>query len=71
MSSDFYCFSLKKTRLVLVYNAEIMAVEIMVIDLDLYGEHRLEERITESKTDLDLSTRSTYTRVYTSIYGTC
>ena len=57
-------FLLKKTHLVLVYNAEIMAVEITVIDLDLYGEHRPEERITGSKTDLDLSAGSTYTRVY-------
>ena len=39
--------------------------EITVIDLDLYGENRSEERITKSKTDLDLSARSTYTRVYT------
>ena len=63
VSSDFYCFSLKKkTHLVLVYNMEIMAAEITVIDL---GEHRPEERITGSKTDLDLSARSTYTRVYT------
>ena len=58
-------FLLKKTHLVLVYNAEITAAEITVIDLDLYGEHKSEERITESKTDLDLSARSTYTRVYT------
>jgi len=58
-------FLLKKTHLVLVYNAEITAAEITVIDLDLYGEHRSEERITESKTDLDLSARSIYTRVYT------
>ena len=64
VSSDFYCFSLKKTHLDLVYNAEIMASEIRVIDLELYGEHRLEERITGSKTDLDLSAGSTYTRVY-------
>ena len=41
-----------------------MAAEITVIDLDLYSEHRPEERITGSKTDLDLSARSTYTRVY-------
>ena len=39
-----------------------MAAEITVIDL---GEHRPEERITGSKTDLDLSAGSTYTRVYT------
>jgi hypothetical protein len=58
-------FLLKKTHLVLVYNAEITAAEITVIDLDLYGENRSEERITKSKTDLDLSARSTYTRVYT------
>ena len=56
VSSDFYCFSLKKTHLVLVYN-----VEITVIDPDLYSEHRPEERITGSKTDLDLSAGSTYT----------
>ena len=58
-------FLLKKTHLVLVYNAEITAAEITVIDLDLYGENRSEERTTKSKTDLDLSARSTYTRVYT------
>ena len=58
-------FLLKKTHLVLVYNAEITVAEITVIDLDLYGENRSEERITKSKTDLDLSARSTYTRVYT------
>jgi len=58
-------FLLKKTHLVLVYNVEITAVEITVIDLDLYGELRPEERITGSKTDLDLSVGSTYTRVYT------
>ena len=52
-------FLLKKTHLVLVYNAEIT-----VIDLDLYGEHRPQERITGSKTDHDLSAGSTYTRVY-------
>ena len=50
----------KKTHLVLVYNAEIT-----VTDLDLYGEHRPEERIIWSKTDLDLSAGSTYARVYT------
>ena len=43
----------------MVYN-----VEITVIDLDLYSEHRPEERITGSKTDFDLSAGSTYTRVY-------
>ena len=58
-------FLLKKTHLVLVDNAEITAAEITVIDLDLYGENRSEERITKSKTDIDLSARSTYTRVYT------
>ena len=58
-------FLLKKTHLVLVYNAEITAAEITVIDLDLYGEHRPEERITGSKTDHNLSAGSTYTRVYT------
>ena len=58
-------FLYKKTHLVLVYNTEITAAEITVIDLDLYGENRSEERITKSKTDLDLSARSTYTRVYT------
>ena len=66
MSSDFYCFSLKKIHLVLVYNAEIMVMEITVIDLDLYGEHRPEERITGSKTDLDLSAGLT---IYMSIYS--
>jgi len=65
VSSDFYCFSLKKTHLVQVYNAEITVAEITVINLDLYGEQRPQERITGSKTDLDLSVRSTYTRVYT------
>jgi len=35
-----------------------------IIDLDLYGEHMAEERITGSKIDLDLSARSTYTWVY-------
>ena len=53
-------FLLKKIHLlVLVYNAEIT-----VIDRDLYGEHRPDTRITGSKTDLDLSGRLTYTRVY-------
>ena len=56
VSSDILFFFKKKTHLFLVYNAEIM-----VIDLDLYDEHRLEDRITGSKTDLDL---------YASIYGT-
>ena len=41
-----------------------MAAEITLIDLNLYGEHRPEERITGSKTDLDLSAGSTYMRVY-------
>ena len=36
-----------------------------ILDLDLYGEHMPEERIIGSKIDLDLSARSTYTRVYT------
>ena len=48
----------------MVYNMEITVVDIMVIDLHLYGEHRPEERITGSKTDLDLSAGSTNTRVY-------
>jgi hypothetical protein len=48
-----------------VNNADITAVGITVNGLDLYGEHRPEERITGSKTDLDLSAGSTYTRVYT------
>ena len=48
-------FLLKKPHSVLVYNAEI--------DLDLYGEH-YRERITGSKTDLNLSAGSTYMRVY-------
>jgi len=30
-----------------------------ILDLDLYDEHMPEERITKSKTDLDLSARST------------
>ena len=42
-----------------MYNAEIT-----VIDLDLYSEHRSEERIPGSKTDLDLSAGLTYMRVY-------
>ena len=58
-------FLLKKTPLVLVYNTENAAVEITVIDTDLYGEHRPEERITGSKTNLDFSAGCTYTRVYT------
>jgi len=37
-------------------------------DLDLYSEHMPENRITGSKSYLDLSARSTYTRVYTYIY---
>ena len=36
-----------------------------ILDLDLYGEHMPEERITGSKIDLDLSAGSTYMRVYT------
>jgi len=36
-----------------------------ILDLDLYGEHMPKERITGSKTGLDLSAGSTYTRVYT------
>ena len=40
--------------LVLVYDVEITVAEITVIDLDLYGEHRPEERISGSKTDLNL-----------------
>jgi len=47
-------------NLVLVYNAEIT-----VIDLDLYGEHKPEERITGSKTDLGLSAG---VDLYASIY---
>jgi len=35
-----------------------------IFNLDLYGEHMPEERITGSKIDLDLSAGSTYTRVY-------
>jgi len=35
-----------------------------ILDLDLYSEQMLEETITESKIDLDLSAGSTYTRVY-------
>jgi len=31
------------------------------VNLDLYGEHMIEERITGSKIDLDLSARSTNT----------
>ena len=54
-------FFKKETHLVLAYNAEITAAEITVIDLDLYGEHRPEERIRGSKTDLDLSAGLTYT----------
>ena len=34
-----------------------------LVDLDLYGEHMPEERITGSKIDLDISVRSTYARV--------
>ena len=33
-----------------MYSAEITAAEITVIHLDLYGEHRPEERIRGSKT---------------------
>ena len=36
-----------------------------ILDLDLYGEHMPQERITGPKIDLDLSAGSTYTRVYT------
>jgi len=36
-----------------------------ILDPNLYGDHMPEERITGSKIDLDLSARSTYTRVYT------
>jgi len=36
-----------------------------VLDLDLYGKHMPEERITWSKIDLDLSAGSTYMQVYT------
>jgi len=39
-----------------------------ILDLNLYGEHTPEEIMTGSKTDLDLSARSTYTRVYTVIW---
>jgi len=35
-----------------------------ILDLDLYGEHMPEERMTGSKIDLDLSARLTYTWVY-------
>jgi len=35
-----------------------------ILDLDLYGEHMLEERITGSKISPDLYTGSTYTQVY-------
>ena len=54
-----------------MYNADITVAEITVIDLDLYGEHRPEERITGSKTDLDLPGGSTYTRVYTVAIASC
>jgi len=36
-----------------------------IFDLNLYSEHLPEERITGPKTDPDLSSGSTYTRVYT------
>jgi len=36
-----------------------------ILNLDFYGEHMPEKRITGSKIDLDLSDGSTYTRVYT------
>ena len=36
-----------------------------ILDLDLYGEHMPEERITRLKIYRDLSAGSTYTRVYT------
>ena len=39
-----------------------------IFDLDLYGEHMPEEKITWSKIDLDLSAGSTYMRVYTVVY---
>jgi len=35
-----------------------------ILDLDLYGEHVPEERITGSKIDLDLSAGSTCMQVY-------
>ena len=35
-----------------------------ILDLDLYGEHMHEERITGSKFSLDLSAESTYMSVY-------
>ena len=38
-----------------------------ILDLDLYGEHVPDERITGSKIDLGLSAGSTYTLVYTVI----
>ena len=36
-----------------------------ILNLDFYGEHMPEERITGSKIDLDLSAQSIYMRVYT------
>ena len=39
-----------------------------IFDLDLYGKHMPEERITGSKFDLDLSAGSTYTRDYTVVF---
>ena len=36
-----------------------------ILHLNLYSEYRLEERITGSKIDVDLSAGSTYMRVYT------
>ena len=40
-----------------------------ILDLDLYGEPMPEERITGSKSDLDLSAELTYTRAYTVVPG--
>jgi len=40
----------------------------LLLDLNLYGEHMPEERITESKIDLDLS--AGLTDLYASIYCT-
>ena len=39
-----------------------------ILNLDLYGEHMPEERITGSKIDVDLSVGSTYTQVYIVVY---
>jgi len=38
-----------------------------ILNLDLYGEHMPEERITGSNIDLDLSAGSVYTQAYTVI----